>query len=54
VIHGVHDDVVPVGLSRALVARSPHVVLHEVEDGHRLVGSLDLLVEVVRDALRRR
>jgi len=54
VIHGVHDDVVPIDFSRALVARCPHVVLHEVEDGHLLADSLDLLVEVVRGFVSRR
>jgi pimeloyl-ACP methyl ester carboxylesterase len=51
VLHGVRDEVVPIALSRALVQRCPHVVLREVEDGHRLADSLDVLVEMVREAL---
>ncbi len=49
VIHGSDDDVIPIDVSRQLVARSPDARLIEREDGHRLVGSLDVLVEVVRE-----
>lgn len=48
VIHGAHDDVVPVEASQALVARCPHLELHVPDDGHRLQGSIDLLVSIVK------
>jgi pimeloyl-ACP methyl ester carboxylesterase len=48
VIHGVRDDVVPVDVSKALVARCPHVELHVPDDGHELHGSLELLVSLVK------
>jgi pimeloyl-ACP methyl ester carboxylesterase len=41
VIHGVHDDVVPVEGSRRWAAGKHHVRLVEVDDGHELVASLD-------------
>ncbi len=40
VVHGVDDTVVPVAVSEALAARSEHVVLHKVRDGHLLKGAL--------------
>ena len=50
VIHGLRDNVVPIEDSRRYVARSgAGVVLHEVDDGHPLRGSLDLLCRVVMD-----
>ncbi len=49
IIHAVMDDVVPVAVSRAYRDVSPdRVVLHEVDDGHRLSGHLDLIVSEVR------
>jgi pimeloyl-ACP methyl ester carboxylesterase len=47
VLHGVGDPVVPISASRALVARCPHVRLLELDDDHRLSGSLPLLVASV-------
>jgi len=48
IIHGRHDDVVPLAASEALAARFPSVRLLVVEDEHRLAASLELLVgEVV-------
>ena len=52
IIHGTGDDVVPIEVSRKLAARDERVTLIEVDDGHRLAGSLDLLVEQVRQMLR--
>ena len=48
VIHGLHDDVIPIQASRDLVARSPGTTLVERDDGHRLEASLDVLVDVLR------
>ncbi len=48
VIHGRQDAVVPIDVSRGLVARCPHVRLVEVDDDHRLSRSLDVMVAEVR------
>ena len=40
-VHGVHDDVVPVESSRTWAAGKRHVRLIEVDDGHELTASLD-------------
>jgi hypothetical protein len=53
ILHGLHDDIVPIELSRAYRDRSgPGVVLHELDDGHPLRGSIELLVQVVLDLTR--
>ncbi len=45
VLHGRHDDVVPIDESRRYQSRSgTHVELLECDDGHRLHASLDALV----------
>lgn len=44
VFHGLRDDVVDVGLSRQLVARSSNVRLIELNDDHQLVDSLPRLL----------
>jgi pimeloyl-ACP methyl ester carboxylesterase len=44
IVHGVRDDVVPVEGSRAWAAGKRHVRLVEVDDGHELVASLDLVI----------
>lgn len=43
VIHGVHDDTVDVEVSRAFARGRPHVRLVEVDDGHELGRSIDLI-----------
>ncbi len=48
IIHGIHDDIVPIDVSRNLAARDDNVTLHEVDDGHRLVESLDVILDAVR------
>ena len=49
ILHGVHDDVVPVETSRAFAAGKRHVRLIELEDGHELVASLPVvLAEIER------
>ncbi|MBV72258.1 MAG: hypothetical protein CMH52_13110 [Myxococcales bacterium] len=48
IIHGVHDDVIPLSESVSAANRSPGVLsLFQADDDHRLGGSLDL----IRDAL---
>ena len=52
IVHGIADDVVPIELSRALAASAPGVVLHEVEDDHRLSATVESgrLFDHVREA----
>jgi pimeloyl-ACP methyl ester carboxylesterase len=47
IIHGVNDAVVPVSVSQELAKRCPHIRLIEVDDGHSLSGSLDVMVRAV-------
>lgn len=47
VIHGLNDTVIPIRASRDLVARSPGTTLIERDDGHRLEGSLDVMLEAI-------
>lgn len=44
VLHGTHDDSVPVDHSRTFAAGRPHVRLVELDDGHELVASLPALL----------
>ncbi len=44
VVHGRRDDVVDPELSRRWAAGKPHVRLVEVDDGHELAASLDVIV----------
>lgn len=48
IIHGTGDDVVPIEVSRRFAAGESNVELIEVDDGHRLAGSRDLIVDAVR------
>ncbi len=48
IIHGMNDVVVPIAVSREMAKRCPHIQLIEVEDGHSLAGSLDVMVRTVR------
>ena len=43
IVHGRGDAVVDVDLSRAFAAGKRHVRLVEVDDGHELTASLDLI-----------
>ena len=44
IIHATLDPIVPIEVSRAYAAKAPgQVLLHEVDDGHRLSGHLDLI-----------
>ena len=50
IVHGLRDDVVPPEVSRLYRDRSgPHVRLWEVDDGHRLAGSRDVIVRAARE-----
>jgi pimeloyl-ACP methyl ester carboxylesterase len=49
IMHGVHDETVPVASSRSYAGARPHVELVEVEDGHSLHDSLGRFVGEVRD-----
>jgi hypothetical protein len=44
IIHGLHDDVVPIDHARRFAAGKRHVQLVEVDDGHELVASLPRLL----------
>jgi pimeloyl-ACP methyl ester carboxylesterase len=43
IIHGVSDDIVPIESSRKIAESNSNVKLIEVEDGHRLVNSLQFI-----------
>lgn len=45
ILHGLHDDVVPIAASRAFAAGRPHVRLIELDDGHELIASLPRLLD---------
>jgi len=44
ILHGVHDDVVPIEQSRRFAQERPNVQLVELDDGHELVDSLPRLL----------
>ncbi len=49
IIHGLHDETVPVENAVALAKRSPGVTtLYAVADGHRLLDSLPLMADAAR------
>jgi len=43
IIHGKSDDIVPIDSSRKIAESSYNIDLIEVEDGHRLVNSLQYI-----------
>jgi len=45
ILHGVHDDAVPIETSRAFARDKPHVQLIELDDGHELIASLPRLLQ---------
>jgi pimeloyl-ACP methyl ester carboxylesterase len=51
IIHGLRDDVVPIDASRRFAAGQDNVELIEVEDGHALIDSLDVIVDATKRAL---
>jgi pimeloyl-ACP methyl ester carboxylesterase len=52
ILHGVHDDVVPVEISRAFAADRPHVRLIELDDDHQLLTSIPRLLSEIELFLR--
>jgi pimeloyl-ACP methyl ester carboxylesterase len=44
ILHGVHDEAVPIALSREFAAGRPNVRLIELDDGHELIASLPRLL----------
>jgi pimeloyl-ACP methyl ester carboxylesterase len=49
VVHGKHDDVIPVAKALDLAVRSPGIVrLYVVDDGHRLLDSLDVVADAIK------
>ncbi len=44
ILHGVHDEAVPVAHSRRFAEGRPHVRLVELDDGHELIASLPRLL----------
>jgi pimeloyl-ACP methyl ester carboxylesterase len=51
IVHGTHDEVVDVGLSRTYAGSRPNVRLVEVDDGHELVASLGRICSEIDDFL---
>ncbi len=49
ILHGIDDTIVPLSASETYAATSPRVDLRRVPDGHRLVGSLDHIVRIIRE-----
>lgn len=45
ILHGVHDEDVPIELSRTFARDKPHVRLVELDDGHELIASLPRLLD---------
>lgn len=52
ILHGRHDELVPLEVSEAYAARNPGTVLHALEDGHELlqIESLALLKRTLMEA----
>ncbi|MCA9521762.1 MAG: hypothetical protein KC609_12345 [Myxococcales bacterium] len=49
ILHGTRDALIPIDVSRQLVARSgDHVTLWELDDEHQLRSSIDRVLEAVR------
>lgn len=49
IIHGTRDDVVPIELSRSYARERPGIEIVEVDDGHSLADSLDVVLEQAVD-----
>lgn len=52
ILHGVHDEVVPVTLSREWAAGKRHVRLVELDDGHELLTSLPRILDEIEAFIR--
>jgi hypothetical protein len=46
IFHGLHDETVPIGLSRTFAATHPNAALTEMDSGHELLNVLDDTVAV--------
>lgn len=51
ILHGIHDDVVPVSISREFAANRPNVTLVEYHSDHQLLDVVDDLIVRTRDFL---
>ena len=51
IIHGVRDEVVPIAVSRSYAAKTGAKLI-EVDDGHRLHESEDIILEAVRQVYK--
>ena len=51
IFHGIHDDVVPVGLSQEFAQRRSQVILHLLEDDHALSKDLESMWQHIRHFL---
>jgi uncharacterized protein len=51
ILHGIHDDVVPVSISREFAANRPNVTLIEYPSDHQLLDVVDDLIAQTRDFL---
>jgi len=47
ILHGVHDDVVPIAASRRFAAGRRHVQLVELDDGHDLLTTLPTILDAI-------
>ena len=45
IFHGIHDEIVPIDLSRAFEKTNPNAVLTELDSDHELLNTLDKIVE---------
>jgi uncharacterized protein len=52
IVHGVHDDVVDIALSREWARDKRHIKLVEVDDGHPLTASLPRVLDEATDFFR--
>ena len=53
IIHGIHDEIVPISCSRKIAERCDFVELVEIDDHHRMKKSLELLPRVVSGLMSR-
>ena len=44
ILHAIHDEVVPVEVSRRYAAKHPNVRLREIDDDHSLMASVDIVI----------
>ena len=51
ILHGRRDDVVPIETSRRFAADRPHVRLIELDDGHELLATLPVILDVIEQVI---